>query len=184
MSALHKETDVIWERIRQAASFFRGIKYVKPEIGHATNEEIEGFSELLQIEAKNGHFTGPKTMTEAAQYVWELQAANEAVSRGRPAMVTTYAIRVQGRAIGLCVLRATENAAVLDLNVALIKQEWRNRGFGRYVIDAFRNELASSGRRLLVRCMPASAGMINLLQQMGFEEVPARSSTARHFLTT
>lgn len=184
MSALHKETGVIWERIRQAASFFRGIKYVEPEVGHATNEEIEGFSELLQIEAKNGHFTGPKTMTEAVQYVWELQAANEAVSRGRPAMVTTYAIRVQGRAIGLCVLRATENAEVLDLNVALIKQEWRKRGFGRYVIDAFRNELASSGRRLLVRCMPASGGMISLLQQLGFEEVPARSGTARHFLAT
>jgi len=175
---------VIWDRLRQAAGFFSGIRYVEPEVGLATNEEIEGFIDLLQIEAGNGHFTGPKTMGDAVQYVRELQAANEAVSRGKPAMVTTYAVKVQGQAIGLCVLRATENAAVLDLNVVLIKLEWRKRGFGRYVIDAFRSELASSGRRLLVRCMPASAEMINLLQQMGFEEVPAWSGTARHFLTT
>ncbi|HHX7083916.1 TPA: GNAT family N-acetyltransferase [Pseudomonas aeruginosa] len=181
---MSKEIGVIWDRLRQAAGFFRGIRYVEPEVGQATSEEIEGFTELLQIEAGNGHFTGPKTMVDAVQYVWELQAANEAVSRGKPAMVTTYAVRVQGQAIGLCVLRATENAAVLDLNVVLIKSKWRKRGFGRYAIDAFRTELASTGRRMLVRCMPASAGMISLLQQMGFEEVPAGSGTARHFLTT
>lgn len=175
---------MIWDRLRQAASFFRGIRYVEPEVGQATSEEIEGFTELLQIEAGNGHFTGPKTMVDAVQYVWELQASNEAVSRGKPAMVTTYAVRVQGQAIGLCVLRATENEAVLDLNVVLIKSKWRKRGFGRYAIESFRTELASTGRRMLVRCMPASAGMINLLQQMGFEEVPAGSGTGRHFLTT
>lgn len=169
--------------IRQAATHLRGKKYVEPEVVNATHEEIKGFSELLQKEARNGHFSGPLTLIEAALYIGELQAANEAVSSGRPAMVTTYAIRVPpGQTIGLCVLRATENPAVLELNVLLIKEEWRKRGVGRYVIDAFRSELASSGRRLLVRCKPASVGMISLLIQMGFVEVPAPPGNTRHFL--
>ncbi|EGH26712.1 hypothetical protein PSYMO_36705, partial [Pseudomonas amygdali pv. mori str. 301020] len=31
---------------------------------------------------------------------------NDALSSGKPAMVMTYAIKAQGQAIGLCVLRA------------------------------------------------------------------------------
>lgn len=175
---------MIREQLRKMANHLRGVKYVEPEVTPASNEEIETFSQLLQCEAKIGHFTGPKTRVEAVQYASELQAANDAVYRGVPAMVTTYAVRVRGQAIGICVLRATESTAVLDLNVLLIKPEWRKRGFGRYIIDAFRGELAATGRKLLVRCMPASAGMISLLVQMGFREVPARSGTARHFLST
>ncbi|EGH25781.1 hypothetical protein PSYMO_31967, partial [Pseudomonas amygdali pv. mori str. 301020] len=83
-----------------------GVQYVEPEISQASRVEIDDFSELLQCEASRGHFTGLKSNTMVTQYASELQSANDALSSGKPAMVMTYAIKAQGQAIGLCVLRA------------------------------------------------------------------------------
>ncbi|WP_236693194.1 GNAT family N-acetyltransferase [Pseudomonas syringae group genomosp. 3] len=93
----------------------------------------------------------------------------------------TYAIKAQGQAIGLCVLRAIEDPTILDLNVLLISPNWRNRGFGRWVINTFREEMKNSGRRLQVRCMPASISMMSLLVQMGFREIPQSFGSVRYF---
>ncbi|AVB13122.1 GNAT family N-acetyltransferase [Pseudomonas amygdali] len=158
-----------------------GVQYVEPEISQASRVEIDDFLELLQCEASRGHFTGLKSNTMVTQYASELQSANDALSSGKPAMVMTYAIKAQGQAIGLCVLRAIEDPTILDLNVLLISPNWRNRGFGRWVINTFREEMKNSGRRLQVRCMPASISMMSLLVPMGFREIPQSFGSVRYF---
>lgn len=158
-------------------------KYIEPEIRLASNEEIQSFAGLIQQEVGNGHFTGPRSDQELIDYTWQLQASNQAHLQGENVRATTYAILAADEPIGLCVLMATDAAAVVDLNVLVIDPKWRGRGFGRFVIAGFQEQLEISGRRMQVRCMPASEGMISLLHQLGFVEKPSSPGSVRSFLS-
>ena len=158
-------------------------KYIEPEIRLASDAEIQSFAVLIQGEVGNGHFTGPRSDQELTDYTWQVQASNQAHLQGENVQATTYSILAAGEPIGLCVLMATDSAAVVDLNVLVIDPKWRGRGFGRFVIAGFQEQLELSGRRLQVRCMPASEGMISLVLQLGFCEKLSAPGSLRTFLS-
>ncbi|VVP60640.1 GNAT family N-acetyltransferase [Pseudomonas fluorescens] len=146
-------------------------------------EDLKAFGDLLQVEAANGHFFGLNTSKEIDGYLAELRSQIVALAKEKPVRVSLIAITVDAVPVGYLVLMATSDAKVMDLNVLAIDPQWRGRGLARFAVHELVSQLALGGRRMLVRCLPASKSMMNLLKKLGFKEVPSTDLVVRHFMS-
>lgn len=174
---------MIRKLIRRITQGRGNVRYVEPTVDFANDEEIDIFVQLIRELANRGHFALPLSDEQEASYAKELQGFNQALLAKTQSPLMTMTVSVYEEPIGLYVLKATEDPGILELHVLVILPVWMGRGFGRFVLEHAISQAEQSGKRLMVRCFPASERMISMLQRRGFVEVDSPGQvTVRTFL--
>lgn len=151
------------------------------DLRDAVNEDLPAFAALLQSEAASGHFFGLQSKAEVTNYMKNLQLSMQAAALRQNAAVTVHTITINSEPKGYYVLRGTMDPGVIDLNVLVIEPAWRRRGLARYAVQTVRATLEEMGYHMIVRCLPASVSMMDLLKSLRFEEQRIKQRSVRNF---
>ena len=149
----------------------------------ATVEDIAMVRGLLTAEAYRGHFAKLDTPDEIENFLQELIEHTSELKVGRPALLHLQMLAVGDKPVGFIVLRGCVQPTELELHALVIAPNYRRHGYARETLQDILTTLATSNRRLLARCLPASIAMMALLDSMGFSQKLGIGMRVRHYLS-
>lgn len=148
----------------------------------STTRDLGFVFSLAQNGARHGHFD-PRINTDKNAFRVYLNSAisKETDPRGYPTQV--FVVHVDDARVGAVVATTAIGTPDVGVELALIaiKNEYRGKGLGSKVLDAFLNHYLPRGS-VYARCLPASDKLHQMLLRRDFAEVglSGKSVILRH----
>lgn len=172
-----------WLRAVVSVALTRSTSAASVRAREVTVEDIPTVRGLLTAEAYHGHFAELDTPDEIESFLQELVEHTSALKAGRPALLHLQMLSVGDQTVGFVVLRGCVEPTELELHALVIAPDYRRHGYARETLQDILTTLATSNRRLLARCLPASIAMMALLNSMGFSHKSGIGMHVRHYLS-